>query len=176
MSRPNGHSALKTHLMSKILVIDDTPFWREFTGDVLRDKGHTVFTAADGLDGLAALRANGADLIVLDVEMPRLAGFSFLDQIRREEHWKSVPVIIFTGNLRKEDILRAKELGVIDYVIKSKFDIPSLVNRVQKRLADLGLAPTAVPAADQAFPPPLVLGGKIPMGAERRFGPRQQKT
>ena len=136
--------------MSKILVIDDTKFWRDIAADALRGSGHIVFTAADGMEGLTSLRSNGADLIVLDVEMPRLTGLSFLDQLRRDSRWKSLPVIMLTGDGQKDDILRAKKLGAVDYLLKSRFDIPNLLDRVGKKL---GTPPATQTAASQTTPP-----------------------
>jgi CheY-like chemotaxis protein len=120
--------------MGKILIIDDTPFWRDMAADALRLKGHEVVTASDGLDGLAMLRSKGADLIVLDVEMPQMAGFAFLEEIRRHADWKRLPVIMLTGDMRKEDVIRAKKLGAVDYLLKARFSPDDLSNRVQKRL------------------------------------------
>jgi CheY-like chemotaxis protein/HD-like signal output (HDOD) protein len=130
--------------MSKILIIDDTQFWRDTTSDILRNRGHTTFTAADGVDGLALLQRNGADLILLDVEMPRLEGLAFLAQVRQDQRWKNLPVIFLTGDTIKGDILRAKQLGATDYILKSRFDVPTLLDRVTKRL---GATPSLTPAS-----------------------------
>ncbi len=145
--------------MGKILVVDDTQFWRDTVADILRSKGHNVFTAADGVQGLAALRRDGADLILLDVEMPRMSGLLFLSQVRQIKDWKDLPVIMLTGDTLKDDILR-KKLGAVDYILKSRFSISDLLERVNKRIPPAGTLPTApavstsLPAAPRRLPSP----------------------
>ncbi|HVT91162.1 MAG TPA: HDOD domain-containing protein [Tepidisphaeraceae bacterium] len=120
--------------MANILVIDDTPFWRELAADVLKQLGYTVHCAEDGLNGLELLRQNGANLILLDVEMPHMEGLAFLEQIRRSDQWKHVPVIMLTGDMRKEHVLQAKKLGVVDYLLKARFSPAYLLERIQRCL------------------------------------------
>ncbi len=147
----SGHQERLRPAMSKILVVDDTQFWRDTAADILRSKGHNVFTAADGVEGLAALRRDGADLILLDVEMPRMSGLHFLGQVRQNKDWKDLPVIILTGDTVKDDILLAKKLGAVDYILKSRFSVSDLLERVGKRIPLAGARPTA-PAVSTPLP------------------------
>ncbi|HZZ44511.1 MAG TPA: HDOD domain-containing protein [Tepidisphaeraceae bacterium] len=122
-------------VMSLILVIDDTPFWRETASCSLRVKDHEILSASDGLEGLALLAGHRVDLVILDIEMPKLDGIGFLKKIRRQEQWKKIPVIVLTGNTQRENIVRAKMLGAAEYLLKSKFSPEVLVERVQRWLA-----------------------------------------
>jgi DNA-binding response OmpR family regulator/HD-like signal output (HDOD) protein len=120
--------------MGRILVVDDTPFWRNITTDFLRQKGYNIATAGNGVEALQSLQTAGADLIVLDVEMPQLHGLSFLRQIRREERWKTLPVIMLTGDMTKERIMEARTLGATDYLLKARFSPVELLERICKQL------------------------------------------
>jgi two-component system chemotaxis response regulator CheY len=120
--------------MSKILIADDTQFWREIAGAALRRDGHAVISAEDGLAALTLLQKESADLIILDVQMPKLEGFGFLEHIRRYPEWKNLPVIMLTSDMHKEHVLRAKSLGAVDYLLKTGISLTELVDRVQKRL------------------------------------------
>jgi CheY-like chemotaxis protein/HD-like signal output (HDOD) protein len=130
--------------MGNILVVDDILFWREVIGDLLRQHSHAVTMAADSADALAVLKGRGADLVVLDVEMAHAGGLSLLEQIRREPKWKDLPVIILTGDVYKEHVLLAKKLGAVDYLLKSRFSPPELLERIQRRLES---SPASAPAA-----------------------------
>ena len=95
--------------MATILIIDDTPFWRELQEDALAPpKGYEVITAGDGLAGLEKLAQHKIDLIILDVDMPKLEGFGFLERIRNRREWQNIPVIMLTGaNAEEKTSLRA---------------------------------------------------------------------
>jgi len=137
--------------MGNILVVDDILFWREVIGDLLRQHSHAVTMAADSTDALAILKGRGADLVVLDVEMAHAGGLSLLEQIRREAKWKDLPVIILTGDVYKEHVLLAKKLGAVDYLLKSRFSPPELLERIQRRLESL---PPSAPVAQVRVPEP----------------------
>jgi CheY-like chemotaxis protein/HD-like signal output (HDOD) protein len=146
--------------MGKILIVDDTQFWRDIAANALQAKGHEVFTASDGIKGLAMLSSSNPDLLILDVEMPAMPGLAFLEQIRRYAKWKQLPVIMLTGDMFKEHILRAKQLGAVEYLLKSNFSIDELLGRVQRRLSGAAVdpvppAPAREPLAQpQAVTPP----------------------
>ena len=120
--------------MATILVIDDTPFWRCLATDGLRLKGHQVVAAEDALGGLALLNKGNVDLIVLEVHLPGLPGLDFLDQVRHSPQYKSLPVIILTGEMQKEQVIRARQLGVMDYLLKPQFSLIEMIERVERRL------------------------------------------
>jgi two-component system response regulator/two-component system chemotaxis response regulator CheY len=120
--------------MAKILIIDDIPFWRDLASDALCRAGHEVATAENGVDGLGALERDRAELVILDVEMPEMAGFTLLERMRQREEWRHIPVVMLTGAMAKEDILRARSLGAVEYLIKSRFSLDGMIERVNRRL------------------------------------------
>jgi HD-like signal output (HDOD) protein/CheY-like chemotaxis protein len=166
--------------MSQILVIDETPFWRSLAADALRLKGHHVTTADSILAGLAQLGETPPDLVVLDVNMTGLPGWDFLIQTRSTPQFKNLPVIILTAEMQREELLRARQLGVIDYLLKPQFSLMELLERVDRRLekwtepaprleAIKPVAKTALPAAS---PRPLLTREQCMERAERVMGAR----
>jgi CheY-like chemotaxis protein len=120
--------------MARILVVDDTQFWRELVADGLRLKGHTVSQAGDGVQAMVALKKDSADLVVLDVEMPNLEGLGFMEQVRRAPAFRNLPIIMLTGDMKREHVLLARQLGATDYLLKSRFSLSELVDRVERQL------------------------------------------
>jgi two-component system chemotaxis response regulator CheY len=117
-----------------ILLIDDALFCRELVGKALRQEGFDVVTAANGLDGLAALKQHAVHLIVLDNEMPLMDGVAFLHKLRENSSWATLPVIMLTGTAQKDKVLAAKQFGAAEYLLKAEFSLGKLLERVQKWL------------------------------------------
>ena len=104
--------------MSKILVIDDDPSNREILRARLEKAGHEVAEAPDGEKGLQLLETSGADLVFLDVMMPRLDGWQVCRQIKNNPKTKDVPVVMLTALDQRIDQLRGWESGASDYLPK----------------------------------------------------------
>jgi HD-like signal output (HDOD) protein/CheY-like chemotaxis protein len=155
--------------MGTILIVDDTPFWRDITADLLRMKGYTAITAADGTLAMVALSRQPVDMIILDIEMPLLQGLTFLEKIRREEIWKNLPVVMLTGDMQKEHIILAKKLGVVDYMLKARFSPQELMARVEKCLDRPKMRATVPAAAPAPAPtaPAIHTGAAIPRLMDR---------
>jgi DNA-binding response OmpR family regulator len=125
-----------------ILVVDDKANLRAMLKDYLGEQGYRVVTAENGQDALFAARYEKPDLVLLDVMMPKMDGFTFLPAFRRES---SAPVILLTAKLEEADKVAGLELGADDYVTKP-FGMRELLARVraQLRRAQQG-APTGAP-------------------------------
>ena len=94
----------------RVLVVDDDADFREVLGFALERSGHAVDTAADGIAALARLRAEPPDLILLDLELPGLAGEDVAAAFRRTPGWAAVPIALISG---REDVAEvAARLGV----------------------------------------------------------------
>jgi DNA-binding response OmpR family regulator len=122
--------------VARVLVVDDHQPVRQLVRTLLERAGHVVMEAGDGAAGLRRLYADAPDLIVLDLEMPRLDGFSALNRIRAIT---KVPVLVCSGS-RGEEHLRALTDGADDYLSKP-FDGRELVARVDallRRTVDSG--------------------------------------
>ena len=104
--------------MAKILIVDDEQDFRDLVGKVLLAAGHEVLAAATGEEGLATLRSQGAELLVLDVNMPGLTGFEVCSEIRKDPKFYKLPVILLTVNRRPQDQKDGFDSGADDYLSK----------------------------------------------------------
>jgi DNA-binding response OmpR family regulator len=123
-----------TTMAQKILVIDDEPKIVEICQDYLKADGYDVISAVDGPNGLAAIRTEKPDLIVLDLMLPGMNGLDLCKQLRRESN---VPVIMLTARVDEADKLAGLELGADDYITKP-FSPRELVARVRTVLRRTG--------------------------------------
>jgi two-component system, chemotaxis family, chemotaxis protein CheY len=104
--------------VKKILVVDDSETIRLTVSDTLQKAGFTVIQAIDGVDGLARLAENDVDLMILDVNMPRLSGLEMLEKVHAEPRWAHLPVVMLTTEAHFAMIDRAKKLGAKGWMIK----------------------------------------------------------
>ncbi len=118
----------ETKRKKRILVVDDSFTVREMERKLLENKGYEVETAVDGVDGWNAVRANHYDMVVSDVDMPRMNGIKFVTQIKQHAELKSLPVIIVSYKDKEEDRLLGLEAGANYYLTKSSFEDDALIN------------------------------------------------
>jgi twitching motility two-component system response regulator PilH len=119
---------------AEILVIDDSQPMREAIQDILASRGYRVNKAADGVEGLEQVKTNPPDLILLDIVMPRMDGYTMLAALSEEYRTQDIPVIILTAKSEPEDKARGVGLAVEDYVTKP-FDTEGLLSAVQRVLS-----------------------------------------
>ena len=112
---------------ARILVIDDEPQIRRLLEISLRAHDYAVGVAADGRSGIEALATRGADLVILDLGLPDMDGFSALAEIRR---WSTVPVLVLSGRSREEEKVRLLDAGANDYLTKP-FGMQELAARLR---------------------------------------------
>jgi DNA-binding response OmpR family regulator len=110
-----------------ILVVDDQSSVRQLLQEYLIEQGYRVLTATDGQNAIYMARHEPPDLILLDVMMPRMDGYQFLRQYRKE---RQTPVIIITAREEETDAVLGLDLGADDYVVKP-FRMRELVARIQ---------------------------------------------
>lgn len=117
-----------------ILVVDDSITSRMLLKDILESAGYNVKTAIDGIDAMTTLRVENFDLVVSDIEMPRMDGFDLCRSIRRDERFSSVPVVLVTALSRREDREKGIDSGANAYIVKSSFDQSNLLETVKRLL------------------------------------------
>ena len=117
--------------MDRILVVDDEVAIRDLIKEVLQLAGFEVSTCEDGLTALNLIRREKFDLIILDVNLPKLDGFALLQKVR--ESAPAQPIILISARTDKEDVTHGLRLGADDY-IRKPFGIEELVLRVENRL------------------------------------------
>lgn len=121
----------------KILVAEDSITSRMLIKNILEGSGYDVETAVDGLDAFTKLKASPVDLVVSDVDMPRMNGFVLTEKIRGEKILSDLPIILVTSLDSREDREHGIQVGANAYIIKSTFDQGNLLE-VIKRLIVTG--------------------------------------
>jgi two-component system response regulator AdeR len=121
--------------MSQVLVIEDEKDCSDMLSRVLSRDGHHVIIAANGWEGLIAVDKHAVDLIVLDLMMPGMDGYTFLQILREDRTHTNIPVIVLTAMENSISDHRAQRLGVTEHFLKSSDDISQLVAAVQRQLS-----------------------------------------
>ena len=115
-----------------LLIVEDSLTVREVERSILEAKGYAVETAVDGLDALEKLRLQPFDLIVSDVQMPRMDGFELCRTLRQRPEYKEVPLIFVTALEQEEEKRRGIEVGAQAYIVKRTFDQANLLDAIER--------------------------------------------
>lgn len=115
-----------------ILVVEDSITTRSLLKGILEAAGYAVTTAVDGMDGYAILKTGAFDLVVSDVEMPRMDGFDLTARIRADKEFADLPVILVTALESREHRERGIDVGANAYIVKSGFDQGNLLEIVAR--------------------------------------------
>lgn len=121
----------------RILLAEDDRFLRKSAGAMLRRQGYMVLAAEDGEEALRLARTEMPDLILLDIIMPKIQGFDVLKALKSDPHTSPIPVIILSNLGQESDSLAAREMGALDYWVKSNLALEELATRVGQVLATL---------------------------------------
>jgi CheY-like chemotaxis protein len=119
---------------ARILVVEDSVGVRELQRVILESAGYTVVTAVDGLDGASHLGRDPVDLVLSDVEMPGMDGFTLTRTLRATRGWEDVPVVIMTSRGDEADQRAGLDAGASAYLLKSEFDQAELISTVRRLL------------------------------------------
>ncbi|MCQ8894268.1 MAG: response regulator [Methanolinea sp.] len=117
--------------MAKILVIDDSRFQRRLISSVLEEKGYEVVTAGDGKEGFAVALRETPDLVICDLLMPGIDGYSFVRMVRKER--LGTPVLVFTSDIQKTTRDICLELGACD-ILNKPVDRETLIPAVERAI------------------------------------------
>ncbi len=146
----------RNDFMSNILIVEDEKNMQDIICEYMHRGGHTCFTADDGVDALMLLKTNPMDLMILDIMMPHLDGFSVCKMARE---MSSLPIMILTAKSDEEDKLKGYEYGADDYMTKP-FSPKILLAKANALLRRTSAAPTdtvsagkitIMPAAHKVF-------------------------
>jgi two-component system, chemotaxis family, sensor histidine kinase and response regulator WspE len=105
----------------RVLIVDDSITVRELERQLLENRGYTVDVAIDGVDGWNAVRSAHYDLVVSDIDMPRMDGIQLVQHIKEDARLKAIPVVIVSYKDREEDRIRGLDAGANFYLTKSSF-------------------------------------------------------
>ncbi len=139
LSNVGGHAASEViRTRKRVLVVDDSLTVRELERKLLDGQGYVVDTAVDGMDGWNAIRSSQYDLVITDVDMPRLDGVELLTLIRQDNRYRALPVMIVSYKDRPEDRNRGLEAGADHYLTKASFHDETLLQVVKDLIGDSG--------------------------------------
>ncbi len=122
-------------MSNKILFVEDEEDLTLIVSDTLRGQGYDVITAADGIQGLVKFKSEGADIVVADVMMPKMDGFTMAKEIRKLS--PTVPLLFLTAKSTIDDVEQGFEIGANDY-LKKPFELRELIVRIKALLRRYG--------------------------------------
>ncbi|MFT6644960.1 MAG: chemosensory pili system protein ChpA (sensor histidine kinase/response regulator), partial [Patiriisocius sp.] len=125
------------HRVRKVLIVDDSVTVRKVTSRFMERQGWEVTTAKDGIDAMNQLQDIYPDVVLLDIEMPKMDGFEVLKSVRRDPRLEKLPIIMITSRTGEKHKKQAFELGVNQYIGKP-FQEASLMSTIDEVLAEAG--------------------------------------
>ncbi len=120
--------------MKKIILLEDEEILLKALSIQLLSAGFDVLTASNGEAGLALIKKEKPDLVLLDILMPKMDGFQVLAELKKDKELKHIPVIVLSNQGQDEEKEKGLKLGAIDYYVKSSTDLTDLTKKVQKVL------------------------------------------
>lgn len=114
-----------------VLTVDDSRTMRDMLRLALTSAGFNVRQAEDGVHGLEVLDAGRPDVIVTDINMPRMDGFGFIEAVRRNDEYSSVPILVLTTESDGEKKARARNAGATGWIVKP-FEPEKLVAAIRR--------------------------------------------
>jgi len=121
----------------KVLLVEDDNFLVEMYTTKFELEGFKVVTAEDGQKGIEAAGEEKPDIILLDILMPKMDGFSVLEQLKKNPATQDIPVILLTNLGQKEDVKKGFDLGAAGYLIKAHFMPSEVVEKIKKILEEV---------------------------------------
>jgi two-component system sensor histidine kinase and response regulator WspE len=125
-----GNTTVTAAKRQRILVVDDSITVREVERSLLKSQGYDVEIAVDGMDGWNAVRSGSYDLIITDVDMPRMTGIELVANVKADPRLQRIPIIIVSYKERPEDRLSGLDAGADRYMTKSSFHDQTLLTAV----------------------------------------------
>jgi len=122
--------------MIRILIIEDDKSIRENTAELLELEGYIALTATNGYTGLEKIKLQLPDLIICDLRMPEMDGFTLLRQLGEDSRYKRIPFIFFSAKSEKLEIQNGLDAGADDYLIKP-FEFEDLLKSIEKCLVKI---------------------------------------
>lgn len=121
-------------MAKKILLVEDEEIIINLLQKKLVQEGYDVFTARNGQEGLDSMRKAIPDLVLLDIVMPKMGGLETMEEMRKDEKLKDIPVIIISNSGQPIELDRAQSLGAKDWLVKTEFDPQEVLEKVVKQI------------------------------------------
>ena len=117
--------------MKTLLTVDDSRTMRDMLNLALTEAGYNVVQAVDGVDGLEVLQGSDPDVIVTDINMPRMDGFGFIEGVRKDSKYRAIPILVLTTESDVAKKARARQAGATGWIIKP-FNPAKLVDALRR--------------------------------------------
>jgi len=127
-------SITRKNMGKKILIIEDEETLNKSIADFVVAEKFEVINSLDGESGLEMARKELPDLILLDIVLPKKDGYEVLDELKKDEKTKDIPVILLTNLESQEDIVKAFEKGATTYLVKSDYKLQDVVKKIKAAL------------------------------------------
>lgn len=118
-------------MLKKILIIEDDKFLRKIIAKKLTQEEYEIFEAVDGEEGINLAKEKNPDLILLDLVLPSMDGFTVLYNLKKDKKSSKIPVIILSNLGQTEEINKGLKLGAVDYLIKAHLTPGEIVERIE---------------------------------------------
>jgi len=122
-------------MLKKVLVMEDEEILRTLIHKKLQKEGYEVLVAEDGEEGLRLLKEHKPDLVLLDIVMPKFGGFEVMERMAQDPELQAIPIIIISNSGQPVELDRAKQMGVVDWLIKTEFDPQEVVDKVARQIS-----------------------------------------
>ena len=119
----------------KVIIVEDEVALSKALQASLVENNIGFLAAYDGKEALDMINSQKPDVILLDIMLPKMDGFSLLEILKGQPETKDIPVIILSNLGQEEDIEKGKQLGAVDYVVKARIDLENFVAKVKKYLS-----------------------------------------
>ena len=121
--------------MKTILIVEDEPLLSSALSLSLSKDGFQILTAVNGNEALNLVNTNKPDLILLDIIMPGISGIDVVKQLKTDQQLNTIPIIILTNLADKDTETTARNLGVVDYLIKAEYPLSDIANKIKTFLS-----------------------------------------
>lgn len=118
----------------KILIVEDDRSLQNALVEMISQEGYETISAFDGEEGFQKLSQNKPDLILLDIILPKMNGYEFLEQIKKDEDKKDIPVLILTNLEEADNVQKALDLGATTFMIKSDFSLKDILEKIKENI------------------------------------------
>lgn len=125
---------IKTKKKKKVLLVEDESSLANILRERLLDAGYEVAVAIQGGEALQKIESENPDLVLLDIILPHIDGFVFLQKVKANPKLKNIPIIVLSNLGQDGDVTKGKELGAVDYLVKANHPIASVIESVKKHI------------------------------------------
>ena len=121
-------------MAKKILMVEDEEIMIDLLQRKIAQEGYEIKVARNGEEGLAAMKEEKPDLVLLDIIMPKMGGFEVMEKMQEDKDLKKIPVIVISNSGQPVEIDRAQKMGAKDWLIKTEFDPQEVIEKIKKQI------------------------------------------